>query len=229
LVFNHFVPEMRAADLRGLISPLLDFSLKSPVQAYADTLPPKLKSAVLNHEVLVGMSRDMVIRTLGQPDRRVRENDGNVPFEEWIYGDPPHEVQFVRFNGSRVIRLEIADVGQEPIIRDKDETDGYFEGQFVHQVRLGDALPTPAGQERAPRDAPTLRQPGEKLPDVVDQQNQLKKVQFPPDEAKPDAVPASSSQKPAPAANPGQSSVPGPTPNASQPDADSDGPSQTPQ
>ena len=135
--------------MRKLIAPMIDFSLKTPVEAFADTLPPKLKGAVLNHEVLVGMNREMVLKAVGQPDQKVREMDGQTPFEEWIYGQPPHEVQFVRFNGNRVIRLEIADVGQPPVIRDKDETDGYFAGQFVRQVRLGDA--PPAGPQQGTR------------------------------------------------------------------------------
>ena len=188
LVFNKFVPEMTASQVRGLISPMIDFSLKTPVEAFADTLPPKLKAAVLNHDVLVGMNREMVLKAVGQPDQKVREMDGQMPFEEWIYGQPPHQVQFVRFNGNRVIRLEIADVGQPPIIRDKDETDGYFAGQFVRQVRLGDAPPTAPNQEHAPAPAPTLRQPGEKLPDAVDNDHQLKPVQY-PDDKKPDPIP----------------------------------------
>ncbi|HET6218814.1 MAG TPA: hypothetical protein VFE27_17465 [Acidobacteriaceae bacterium] len=182
LVFNKFVPEMTASQVRNLIAPMIDFSLKTPVEAFADTLPPKLKGAVLNHEVLVGMNREMVLKAVGQPDQKVREMDGQTPFEEWIYGQPPHEVQFVRFNGNRVIRLEIADVGQPPVIRDKDETDGYFAGQFVHQVRLGDAPPTAPNQEHAPAPAPTLRKPGEQLPDAVNKDQQMKPVQFPDDQ-----------------------------------------------
>jgi hypothetical protein len=167
---------------------MIDFSLKTPVEAFADTLPPKLKSAVMNHEVLVGMNREMVLKAVGQPDQKVREMDGQMPFEEWIYGQPPHQVQFVRFNGNRVIRLEIADVGQPPVIRDKDETDGYFAGQFVRQVRLGDAPPAGPGQEHAPAPAPSLRQPGEDLPNVVDKDHQMKPVQN-PDDKKPDPIP----------------------------------------
>jgi hypothetical protein len=197
LVFNKFVPEMTAAQVRYLIVPMIDFSLKTPVEAFADTLPPKLKGAVLNHEVLVGMNREMVLKAVGQPDQKVRETDGQTPFEEWIYGQPPHEVQFVRFNGNRVIRLEIADVGQPPVIRDKDETDGYFAGQFVRQVRLGDAPPTSSKQEHAPAAPPTLRQPGEQLPNAVDKDRELKPVQFPDDE-KPKPIP------PPPGSNPSQ-------------------------
>jgi hypothetical protein len=197
LVFNKFVPEMTASDVRKLIIPMIDFSLKTPVEAFADTLPPKLKSAVVNHEVLVGMNREMVLKAVGQPDQKVREMDGQMPFEEWIYGQPPHEVQFVRFNGNRVIRLEIADVGQPPVIRDKDETDGYFAGQFVRQVRLGDAPPAAPNQEHAPTAAPTLRQPGEQLPNAVDNDHQLKPVQY-PDDQKPKPIP------PPPGTNPSQ-------------------------
>jgi hypothetical protein len=198
LLFDKFVPEMTAAQLRKLIAPILDFSLKTPDQAFADTLPPKLKNAILNHEVLVGMNRDMVIHSMGQPDQRVRETENNAPFEEWIYGQPPHEVTFVRFNGNRVIRLEIADIGQKPIIRDKDETDGYFEGEFVHEVRLGDGPAVKPGQEQGPTNAPTLRKPGENLPDAVDQQHELKPVKFPPpDKPEPDSTPAQPSATPA--------------------------------
>lgn len=185
LVFNKFVPEMTAAQVRYLIAPMIDFSLKTPVEAFADTLPPKLKGAVLNHEVLVGMNREMVLKAVGQPDQKVRETEGQVPFEEWIYGQAPHEVQFVRFNGNRVIRLEIADVGQPPVIRDKDETDNYFAGQFVHQVRLGDAPPAAAGGEHAPQAAPSLRKPGEDLPNAVNKDRVMKPVQFPDDKPKP--------------------------------------------
>lgn len=184
LLFNKFVPEMTAAQLRALIAPILDFSLKTPDQAFADTLPPKLRNAVLNHQVLVGMNRDMVLHAVGRPGEKDREMDGQTPIEIWIYGKPPHEVQFVRFNGNRVTRLEIADVGQPLIVRDKDETNGYFAGEFVHQVRLGDAPVTGPGQEEAPSAPPTLRKPGEQLPDVVDQQQQLKPVQFPKDSSK---------------------------------------------
>ena len=39
-----------------------------------------------------------------------------MPFEEWIYGQPPKPVEFVRINGNRVIRVEIAKVGETPQI-----------------------------------------------------------------------------------------------------------------
>src|ERR1700758_3929062 len=117
LVFPHAVPDMTGMQVEALIKPIVDFNLKNPVQAYADTLPPWLKQSILDHQVLVGMNTDMVIAAVGQPRSKVRERQGQMPFEEWISGEPPEPVEFVRINGNRVIRVEVAKVGESPEIR----------------------------------------------------------------------------------------------------------------
>ena len=43
LVFPHDVPDMTGMQVEALIKPIVDFSLKTPVQAYTDTLPPWLR------------------------------------------------------------------------------------------------------------------------------------------------------------------------------------------
>jgi len=175
LLFHKFVPEMTGQQMKDLFSPLLDFSLKSPLEAYTDTLPPKIREAVKEHRVLVGMDREMVLYSLTQPDRKVREQDANgFLFEEWVYGTPPKDVEFVRFQGDRVTRVEIAAIGKEPVIRETDETDGFLAGKQMtheHTVNEGDAPPTDATQ--AP--APTLRRPNEPPPPDSPQ-----RVQYPP-------------------------------------------------
>ena len=124
LAFNDHVPELTGAQVKALLAPLISFDVKTPIQAFTDTLPPKLKDAILNHHVLVGMSTDMVLFAKGQPQTKSREMDGQMPFEEWIYGKPPEEVDFVRINGNRVIRVEIAKMGEPPVIFTKDEVEG---------------------------------------------------------------------------------------------------------
>src|SRR5208337_4060553 len=59
LTFANHVPELTGTDVKALLAPLISFDVKTPVQAFTDTLPPKLKEAILNHRVLVGMSTDM--------------------------------------------------------------------------------------------------------------------------------------------------------------------------
>lgn len=163
LTFDKYVPDLSPDDLRLLIQPVLNFSTKTPIQTYTDTLPPKLKQAILDHQALVGMNRKMVTYALGSPEQKVREKDGNMPYEEWIYGSTPKPVQFVRFNGDRVIRIETAMNGRTPTIRTKDETDGYLGTHDIRTIAEGDAVASANG-ERSPGPAPTLRRPGEAAP-----------------------------------------------------------------
>jgi hypothetical protein len=237
LTFKDQVPELTGAEVKALLAPLISFDVKTPIQAFTDTLPVKLKDAILNHEVMVGMSTDMVLFALGPPQSKTREMEGQMPFEEWIYGAPPKPVEFVRINGNRVIRLEIAKVGEAPQIFTKDEVEGLMrtDGSPVappadhsRTVALGDAGYDPNTQA-APA-PPSLRKDGETLPQETDKSapGAMKPVEFPkqkPDDY-PDATgkprtaapadstnPAADDPEPAPATNPPQTPPPAPKPN----------------
>ena len=186
LTFEDHVPELTGAEVKALLAPLISFDVKTPVQAFTDTLPAKLKDAILNHHVLVGMTTDMVLFAKGQPEGKSREMDGQMPFEEWIYGKPPQDVEFVRINGSRVIRLEIAKVGETPVIFTKDEVTGLLRtdgtpleppGQGPRIAKVGDLERDPDTQAPAP--APSLRKPGEKLPADDQGTGVMRPVQMP--------------------------------------------------
>jgi len=224
LEFNGHVPELTSAQVKALLAPLISFDVKTPIQAFTDTLPPKLKEAILNHHVLVGMSTDMVLFAKGPPEKKSRELDGKTPFEEWIYGRPPDEVDFVRINGNRVIRVEVAKMGETPVIFAKDEVEGLMRTDGTpltpsqpgtRTAQLGDAERNPDTQ--APAAPPSLRKPGEELP--TDKGiGEMKPVRFPkpkpapqPD-ANPDGEP--DSQQPAAAQPPGAAQPQ--TPDASQ-------------
>jgi hypothetical protein len=168
LEFKDRVPEMTGADVKALLAPLLSFDVKTPVQAFTDTLPPQLKEAILSHQVLVGMNTDMVLFAKGQPVTKSREMDGQEPFEEWIYGKPPEPVYFVRINGNRVIRLEVAKIGEPVQIFTTDVVSGMMrtdgtpviaQNTNVHVVKEGDAEIDP-NREAAPA-PPSLANPGE--------------------------------------------------------------------
>jgi len=172
LVFPKYVPEMTATDVKKLLSPLIDFTVKSPTQAYIDTLPPKLKQSIENHQALVGMNKEMVIDTLGRPPKRIRESDGTVDYEEWIYGTPPADVQFVRFVNEEVIRVEHIQVGGEKVVRTAREVKVNAVTGAATMVD-GNAAETasaeaPAEQAQTaeakkPAKPPTLRRPGEEV------------------------------------------------------------------
>jgi len=48
----------------------------------------------------------------GKPPKKVRERDGEIEYEEWIYGEPPADVDFVRIVGEEVVRVETMKVGR---------------------------------------------------------------------------------------------------------------------
>ena len=157
LLFERFVPEITAAEVKNLLDPVIDFGIKTSEQAYADTLPGKLKDAIAEHQVLVGMNRRMVLAALGAPDSKVRDKVSGelnaAKYEEWIYGHVPQTVKFVRFVGDRVVMLEIAALGKPMEIRDKDEV-GELMPVDTRVVALGEGDPTRHVK-------PTLRKDGD--------------------------------------------------------------------
>lgn len=185
LDFPHGVPDLTGFQVEALVKPIVDFSLKTPLQAYTDTLPPFLRSAILAHHVLVGMNHQMVLSALGEPRTKMREVENNEPVEIWIYGLPPDPTQFVRFHGNRVIQFEIARVGEPIEVHAKNEMGDYWATQQPDNARiikLGDTSPTDTAEQSAPRQAPTLRNPGEQLPaDNNPNTPQMKPVEFPKD------------------------------------------------
>jgi hypothetical protein len=236
LTFQGHVPELTGPEVKALLAPLISFDVKTPVQAFTDTLPTKLKEAILNHHVLVGMSTDMVLFAKGQPDNKSREMEGQMPFEEWIYGKPPKDVEFVRINGNRVIRLEVAKMGEKPMIYSKDEVEGLMRTDGTpleadlapRTAKVGDVERDP--NREAPAAPPSLRNPGEKLPSDDDKSGVgvMKPVQFPkqkpapqpganPDGVPDDSTPVSAQPAPADASQPASTQPPPVKPQMLQP------------
>ncbi|HUZ97607.1 MAG TPA: hypothetical protein VMU57_22105 [Edaphobacter sp.] len=176
LVFEGFVPDVSAPEVKSLLAPVIDFGVKTTEQAYANTLPPLVKQAVDVHEVLVGMNHRMVLAAMGEPESKIREKHSEDPsgavYEEWIYGHEPQTIHFVKFIGDRVATVEIAALGKPLEIHNKDEMGGYNPPPPTREVAMGDQEPgnSPNGQS-AP---PTLRKPGEPIPS-----GGSGKVQFP--------------------------------------------------
>jgi hypothetical protein len=155
LVFDHYVPELDPPQLKALLHPVFDFDAKTALEAFLDTVPPKVADAIKNHRVLVGMDREMVIYSLGRPPRKIREKDGETEYEDWVYGDPPQDVNFVRFVGDDVVRVETMKVDGTKMVRTEREVD------LTPQPSVAKA----SGEAR-PANAPTLRRPGEEAPDT---------------------------------------------------------------
>ncbi len=156
LVFKDYVPELTAAQVKELLAPVLDFKAETAAEAYEESLPPKLRQAVKEHRALVGMDREMVTYAKGRPPRRIRERDGATEYEEWIYGQPPAEVEFIRFVGETVIRIETMKVDGEKTVRTEPEVDLRSETSSIADKT--------SAQPAADNSAPSLLRPGETPP-----------------------------------------------------------------
>jgi hypothetical protein len=190
LVFEGGVPAVSAAEVKALLDPIVDFKARSSVEAYANTLAPKVKQAVESHNILVGMDRQMVLASVGAPLSRHREHvdgttDAGPVYEEWIYGQTPEPIRFVRFRNGHVVRLEIAALGKPIEVHDKNELGTAAPPALLARtIANGDDQPDPTG-DKPMSHPPTLRRPGE----VLDTPSSIGKVNMPADTPKPPTAP----------------------------------------
>ena len=171
LEFDKYVPDLTGEQVRAMLAPVFDFKALNQAEAYEKTLPPKIQDAIKNHKVLVGMDREMVIYAKGRPPKKIRDKDENgVEYEEWIYGTPPEEVDFVRFQGEVVARLEIMSVDGQKIVRTEKEVD-------LPSAETEVAQKKPAEK---PADAPSLRRPGEEVENAPPARTTSPTTPYPP-------------------------------------------------
>jgi hypothetical protein len=154
LVFDHHIPDVNAKQIQQLLLPVFDFNSKSGAEAYVETVPPKVKAAILSHQVLVGMNREMVLYSKGQAPKKDREKDATgTDYEEWIYGEPPQDVDFIRFVGDEVVRVEVMKVDGTKVVKTEKEVD----------IAPSEASTGPSGDQKSAA-PPSLRRPGESAP-----------------------------------------------------------------
>ena len=97
---------MHAAELKKMLTPILDFENRSATEQFVETLPPEVQAAVKEKRAIEGMDRDQVLLALGKPRTKVRETKEGVDEEDWIYGQPPGKVTFVTFANGKVTASE---------------------------------------------------------------------------------------------------------------------------
>lgn len=162
LAIKENAASLNADRVKEMLSPILDFKAQSVAEAYERSLSPLLLQAVKNHRALVGMDKDMVLYAKGRPPRRLRESREGKDYEEWIYGDPPQDVEFIRFLEDKVVSIEQMKVSGEKVVRTQDEVGdlgGTLDASAKKQRPEAMAGDSAAEQPSAP---PTLLRPGEK-------------------------------------------------------------------
>ena len=111
ILFHKPLEPIKAAEIKKMLAPVLDFEKRSSTELYAETLPPEIKQAIHDKRVTVGMDRDQVMLAMGRPEHKSRETKDGVELEDWVYGTPPGRITFVTFDGSKVIKVKEAYAG----------------------------------------------------------------------------------------------------------------------
>jgi hypothetical protein len=107
LVFPESVPSLKADDVRRILSPVFDFEKHSATEQYVEKLPEPIKQAIKQQHAIAGMDKDQVLLAMGKPRTKSREtNQMGDEIEDWVYGEPPGKVIFVRFSEGKVIKVE---------------------------------------------------------------------------------------------------------------------------
>ena len=115
ILFHKPLEPMKAAEVKKMLAPVLDFEKRSATVLYAEVLPPEVQTAIRDKKVIEGMDRDQVLLSLGRPNHKSREVKDGIELEDWVFGQPPGRITFVTFNGSKVIKVkeEYAGLGTE--------------------------------------------------------------------------------------------------------------------
>jgi hypothetical protein len=107
LLFPGSVPSVKSAEIRRMLSPIFDFEKHSASEQYVDKLPAPVKKAIKEQRAIKGMDKDQVMLALGRPRNKSREtNQDGDEIENWVYGDPPGKMTFVKFNEGKVVEVD---------------------------------------------------------------------------------------------------------------------------
>ena len=115
LLFHKPLEPIKAADIKKILAPVLDFEKHSATEVYSESLPPEVQKAIKEKRVREGMTHEQVLMAVGRPVHHERDTTADgVEEESWVYGTPPGKITFVTFVGDKVTRVkdEYAGLGE---------------------------------------------------------------------------------------------------------------------
>ena len=106
LHFGKATPPVTAAEVKKLLSPIMDFEQRTATESFVENLPPAVQAAIKDKRAVEGMDKEQVMISLGRPDHKSRETVDGVDLEDWVFGKPPGKITFVTFGGNKVVRVK---------------------------------------------------------------------------------------------------------------------------
>jgi hypothetical protein len=106
ILFHKPLEPIKAAEIKKMLAPVVDFDPHSVTEIYTETLSPEVQAAVKARRALVGMNREQVVLAMGRPEHKSRETKDGVELEDWVYGEAPGKFTFVTFKGDKAIAVK---------------------------------------------------------------------------------------------------------------------------
>jgi len=106
IVFEKNIEALDVAEVKKMLSQILDFEMRSATEDYMEKLPEPVRKAIEQKRVIEGMDREQVRMAVGQPVRKERRVVDGDELEDWMYGRPPGKLTFVTFTGSKVTKVK---------------------------------------------------------------------------------------------------------------------------
>lgn len=118
LLFRKPMEPIKAAEVKKILAPVLDFDKRSVTEIYSETLPPEVQTAIKEKRALEGMTHEQVVMAMGRPRAKSREVKDGLELEDWVYGQAPGKITFVTFNGDKVIKVKESYAGLGTAVAD---------------------------------------------------------------------------------------------------------------
>jgi hypothetical protein len=111
ILFHKPLEPIKAAEVKKMLAPILDFEKHTVTEIYTETLPPEVQKAIKDKKVLEGMTHEQVVLAMGRPAHKSRETKDGIDLEDWVYGQAPGKITFVTFKGDKVLKVKEAYAG----------------------------------------------------------------------------------------------------------------------
>ena len=106
IIFGKNIEALEVAEVKKMLSQILDFDMRSVTESYMEKLPEPVRKAIEQKRVIEGMDREQVRLAVGQPVRKERRIVEGDELEDWMYGRAPGKLTFVTFTGSKVTKVK---------------------------------------------------------------------------------------------------------------------------
>jgi hypothetical protein len=118
LLFHKPLEPIKAAEIKKILAPVLDFEKHTATEIYSETLPPEVQQAIKEKRAREGMTREQVFLALGRPEHKSRETVDGIELEDWVFGVPPGKITFVTFKGDKAVKVKEEYAGLGTIVQD---------------------------------------------------------------------------------------------------------------